>query len=558
MSVPNAATKDTIYIDAEDEITAIIDKVRGSQAKIVALVLPKRSQTLQSIVNLKLLKRTAAQAKKNLVLITSDPNLLPIAGAVGMLVAKTPQSKPEIPAAPSASQEATANNIETVTADDEPVVDANQPVGALAGDSPEETIELDNDKDTAVNKPKAAAAGLAGKKLFNKRLKVPDFDRFRLLLFGGIALVILLIVGSLFAFVILPKATIHVKTDTTNVSTDLTLTAKTSATELDKDNLVIPATKKELKKTENEKAPATGQKNVGEKATGTVSLKNCTNSDDEITLPAGSPMTAGGLTFVTTEPVTLPQSSFSGGGSCKTGSKTVNVAAQAAGDNYNLSSREYSVAGFSNVEATGSNMSGGTTKLVQVVSQQDINNAKDKLLERLNAGAKSELKTQFDGENLQALEDTYGAGDPAVSPTPAANTEGSDVTVSVTITYTELGVKKDDLKQLVEDNVKKNIDASKQVIRDNGLSNPTIRVLDKKSADEARFSLSTISVAGPQLDTDGIKKEVAGKKKGATIKAIQSRPGIQDVQVDYSPFWVFSTPKRTSRITIIFDQSNAQ
>ena len=54
--------KDVIYIDVDDEITTIIDKVRSSQSKILALVLPKRATTLQSIVNMKLLKRSADEA----------------------------------------------------------------------------------------------------------------------------------------------------------------------------------------------------------------------------------------------------------------------------------------------------------------------------------------------------------------------------------------------------------------------------------------------------------------------------------------------------------------
>ena len=96
-----ADSKDTIYVDIDDEITALIDKVRASNAKVVALVLPKRAAVLQSIVNMKLLKRTAENEKKNLVLITSEAGLLPLAGAVGLHVAKTLTSKPEIPPPPS-------------------------------------------------------------------------------------------------------------------------------------------------------------------------------------------------------------------------------------------------------------------------------------------------------------------------------------------------------------------------------------------------------------------------------------------------------------------------
>jgi hypothetical protein len=100
-----ASKKETVYIDIDDEITGVIDKVRNSRAKIVALVLPKRAAVLSSIVNMKLLKKTADADKKNVVLITSEAGLLPIAGAVGMFVAKSLSSKPSIPPAPKKSSD---------------------------------------------------------------------------------------------------------------------------------------------------------------------------------------------------------------------------------------------------------------------------------------------------------------------------------------------------------------------------------------------------------------------------------------------------------------------
>ena len=64
--------KDVVYIDIEDEITGIISKMKESKAKIVALVPPKRSTVLNSVVNLKLLKRAADDSKKRVVLITNE------------------------------------------------------------------------------------------------------------------------------------------------------------------------------------------------------------------------------------------------------------------------------------------------------------------------------------------------------------------------------------------------------------------------------------------------------------------------------------------------------
>ena len=89
--------KDTVYIDIDDEITSIIDKVSSSESKLVAGALPKRATMLQSSVNMKLLKKAADSAKKQVVLITSETSLLPLAGLAGLHVARTLQSKPAIP-----------------------------------------------------------------------------------------------------------------------------------------------------------------------------------------------------------------------------------------------------------------------------------------------------------------------------------------------------------------------------------------------------------------------------------------------------------------------------
>lgn len=57
------SSKAVIYIDTEDDITAIIDRVKAAKSDIVALVPPKRTGVLQSVVNLKLLRRAGPVIK---------------------------------------------------------------------------------------------------------------------------------------------------------------------------------------------------------------------------------------------------------------------------------------------------------------------------------------------------------------------------------------------------------------------------------------------------------------------------------------------------------------
>ena len=62
--------------------------------------------------------------------------------------------------------------------------------------------------------------------------------------------------------------------------------------------------------------------------------------------------------------------------------------------------------------------------------------------------------------------------------------------------------------------------------------------------------MQTSSTVGPLLNIAQIKSQIAGLKKGDLETLIEQNPGVTSVSVKYSPFWVSSTPKNTSKITI--------
>lgn len=557
----SSAQKDTIYIDVDDEITGIIDKLLASRQKIVALVLPKRAAVLQSLVNMKLLKRTADEAGKKIVLITSEAGLLPLAGVVGVHVAKTLQSRPSLPAAPSMKDTPLTVSEDEVGDVSDSDLDPSKPIGELAGlpnEEEDETIEVDNDDEATA--PAAVAAGAASaKKPFNKKLKIPNFEKFRVRLFLGIFALILLIVGLYFANVVMPKAKVTIKTDTSDITTNLDITARPQIDTVDEEKKIVPAENKELKKTDSQKVSATGEKDLGTKATGKVTFALSDCSVDQVNIPSGTGVSSNNLTFITQQDIALKSVKI--GNSCMNSSfkefstGTTSVTAQNAGDKYNLSQRNYSVSGFSNVTAAGTDMTGGTSKIVKVVSQQDVDNAKQKILDQNTQTATDEVTKQLQDDGYYPLKDTFTAGGPLVTSSPNIGDEAGDVTVNVTVTYTMTGAKEDGLKQLIESDAKQHIDPTKQSILDNGLSKAAIRITNKEGNGDIRFNLQTVVSAGPQLDADAIKKEIAGKKRGDAETLIKARPGITDAKVAYSPFWVTHAPKKTSKITIIFEKS---
>ncbi len=72
----------------------------------------------------------------------------------------------------------------------------------------------------------------------------------------------------------------------------------------------------------------------------------------------------------------------------------------------------------------------------------------------------------------------------------------------------------------------------------------------QKDGNEAFISFRGTIVAGPEIDTEAIKNEAAGKKRGEIEQTVGAMPGVNEVVVEYSPFWVYSTPKAAKKITV--------
>ncbi len=553
----SSSDKDTIYIDIDDEITGIIDKLGSSSNKVVALVLPKRATVFQSIVNMKLLKRAADSSNKNLVLITSEAGLLPLAGAAGVYVAKTLTSKPEIPISPQLPDDS-EEAIQEDGSEVEPSVDPNQPIGQLAAGDAVETLVLDDENlppetDDQPLEPKSFEPPAKSKK--DKKLSIPNFERFRLLLVLGILALILLIGGLVFAVTALPKAVITIKTDATNLATNLSLNLSTAATSLKLADNIVPAKLAQQQKTLSQQVPTTGQKNNGSKASGSITMKAqvCAPFPDNpqpSDVPSGTGVSSNGLTYITQANTSFGGGIKPSGQSCITYSADgpTSIIAQSPGANYN-GANVFTVAGRKDVTASvNTAISGGSDSIVQIVNQNDINNAKAKIATN-DGDVKQTLNSQLKGDSYYPIAATYVVGAPAVTASANVGEIANNVTVTETITYTMFGVHKKDLDTLLENSIKTQIDSTKQSILDNGLSKAVYNV-DNISATGAALTLSTTATAGPDLNVTIIREQTAGKKAGAIKSQLQNNPDVTGVDVKLSPFWVSTVPKKTGRITV--------
>ena len=560
---PEKPSKATVYVDAEDEITAVIDKVEGARDKIVALVLPKRSSVMQSTVNMRLLKRAADKADKSVVLITSDAALMPLAGIVGLHVAKNLQSKPEIPEAPTgqapSDKEEKADELDAVSEEHPTKLDYHRSIGELAAthaviDDGEEAIDLDEEPDAEPDKKKSKTPSK------DKKLKIPDFERFRLKLMlaaaGGVALLVFLFL----AIFVLPKATIVVKTTSVPVSAEFSLTTSDSAAALDQEKGIIPAQLKTAEQTVSQSVSATGQQNQGEKASGTVSLKNCSAND--VTVPAGTGVTTSGLTYITQSSTQLDSGNFDILGNCKsTGShvKSVGVVSQTGGAKYNIGpTSSFCVQGYtcsSTNGLTGSSsgsMSGGTDNIITIVTQSDLDKVKQQITAESSDQFSKQFTEQLDKEGLYVVSSTLKLGDPVTTATPGVGQPASTTNVTVKVKYTVIVVTKDDLKKAVTDKLNEQMDKSKQKLStDDVLKGITVEATNQQAPAVVTLDISQTTTAVPIIDIETVKKQSAGQKTSTIKAALTEVAGVEDVEVHLSPFWVSKAPKNGGKITVV-------
>ncbi|MEI8338472.1 MAG: hypothetical protein WCF91_00910 [bacterium] len=542
-----ADKKDTIYVDIDDEITTVIDKVKSSDAKVVALVLPKRAGVFQSIVNMKLLKRAAEADKKNLVLITSEAGLLPLAGAAMIHVAKTPSSKPEIPEGPDME-----DSNEPIEADALSEEDINKPVGELAqGTSADEmeTLTLP-DKDASDDEhlpPKKK--DFKPKK--DKKLAVPNFDKFRLyLLIGGGTLLVLLI-GFLCGTFIFNRATINIQTNAAKVNVDKDLNLSTTARSMDTKTNTLPAKLAQEQKTYTAQATATGQKNTGNKASGSVKMTACSKDASlPSALAAGSGVSSSGQTYITQQTTKFSDTGKSDGSRiCYEALSSTAIVAQSGGTAFNGAST-FSVPGRSDITASlASAVSGGTDNIVTVVNQTDINTAKSKISPS-DSDMRKKLQSKIKSDNYYPINSTYSAGTPNITTSVEAGQPANTVTVTETITYTMFGVRENDINSILEADINKQLDNKSQGILDNGLSTANFTVNNQNNT-SAQLSISATASVGPQVNVDDIKQQSLGKKPGEVRAILETNQDITKVDIKLSPFFVSSIPNSDKKVNVV-------
>ncbi|MBR3323986.1 hypothetical protein IKG24_00380 [Candidatus Saccharibacteria bacterium] len=579
--------KDVVYIEPEEDITDIISKIEGSKSKIVAIVPPKKAGVFKSIVNIKLMMKTGQNAEKTIVLVTTDPSIIKLAAATKIPVTKDLKSAPKIPELDEEvddsevvdvddegeeepedksrkADESDKNDDEKNDKDDNEEKDDEEEKGKEEDTDDKEAKKIDDDdedKKDAEKKP-AKKDKKEGKLAGSNNPVLRWIGTHKKITAGIGAGLVLLIIVCIWAFGIAPAVTITLKLETTtgNFSENISFVDKLADEKVEEGKFYIEEKKFEGKS--EVEFEATGKKNVGEKASGTLSVYAVIDKGGgSVAVNAGSGFSYSGLSYIATGNVVFtydgidadvcdnrdkPVSEFN-----KTGciiSKEINVQATEAGANYNISATTTGWATSSGVYVTkGSAMTGGTDKTITIVQQSDIDKAmKDITSENESVNKEKLLDTLADDDFPIESSFKQTVSDPVSTPAVGEEVaEGKKAKLTVTTTDTIFVIDETKLKEYIAEKAK--LDKGYKIYE---MNDPFVENFTKTDNGYVG-KLKTSYVAGSTITENDIVETVKGKGIGTAKRDLTDNfKGIKSINFETSVPWVTSVPGDTNKITV--------
>lgn len=558
--------KDVVYIEPEDDITDIIARVKGAKQKLVALVPPKKIGVLRSAVNTKLIAKAAKAQEKVVVVVTTDPSLVKLAAAAGIPVAKTLQSRPKIPSEIIEDEKNSGEQVidESDYDDEEAGADADRPASSMPQMASAKSRRVDQEissddieKDSEKEDKKSKKTG-----------KIPTLEKYRKWIIAGGVAFVALIIFLVWAFAFAPAVSIAVSMRTTSNNFSENVSFVTKNGDADPEKGIFYLEQQKIEKTSSVEFSATGEKNVGEKATGTILVGAYLDPKSEgvpLRIMDGVKFKFGELSYSVTSgaSISYPEkdddcenrnsSRFSREGCLLTAKVTVQ--ADGPGTSYNIGTHESgwdtdadtSVAKSVNIYNNAA-FTGGTDKTVTVVSESDFKNAKDKLTNEGREDGRIELTKKF-GDDMVVIDSSLEISTSEPKSTPAVGEEvksGEKPKVEATTTYTMFAVDKTALETFIKKKSESSVAADQKIY---AITTPFFENF-QKDGDKFTAKLKSSTQTGPKVTEEDVLEKAKGKKIGEVQSLLKSINGVSSVKISTSVPWVNSVPNDPNKITI--------
>ena len=352
-----------------------------------------------------------------------------------------------------------------------------------------------------------------------------------------IALAALTIGGFTFYWYV-PKAEVVIYVTPKILEKELTIQVSTKADSIDVNKAIIPGREREIEADGSLSASATGRKLVGDKAKGKVTILNKT--DGKKTFDKGAILVSpDSLRFELVDEVTVASKSaeITSDGETETityGKAEVEAAAADIGPEYNLnkgtelSFKNYTSSKYS--AKTDEGFSGGTSRDIQAVSEEDQQSLLEKLTDQLKSESRQALEAGSD--NQEVFEEGITARVMEENFDKEIGDEAESLNLNLRLKLSALSFSKNDLNGLLLHTL------SESLPDDFQLKTEDIEtIVDEVEIEKSGATIKLVAKAKllPKYDIAELRGNLAGKYPSLVLDYLKTLPNFAKADISLSP-----------------------
>jgi len=561
-------TPKVLYVEIDDEITSLIDRLKKLSQAEVLIVVPDRANLIQSIVNLKILNKEARKLNKNISLVTTDKKGRNLASSIGFAVFEkvTDKKDEDIPIKAALDIEPDEIALSPLQAVKNKLLEF-QPIVKKSKKSLKEII----------NKVRKEKAIKFPQKLSKKEQITFNSQSHREVFVGGFLVIAILLLIFIIR-IALPSATLFIKPKVKQLSyaTNIFFVDQTQK-QKDLDELnqnLINSTPISMVLEKTGSYPATGEIYEGTKAHGEITIYN--NAPATKYLVPSRFQNKDGLIFWSKTAVTVP---------AKKGDTPGEITVQAEADDYDINGKlignrgnidpsDFVLPAIPNLSPSlyygrsKKPMVGGDIKVIKQVLAADIEVAKNKVVEELYKNIKEKLDDYLKERNGKNNTDLVFLDVPAALNYEVLDLQAPENIIGTRQDYVEVKAKmqiyafvysRGELERMLEQEIVDRVHPDMKLAKiDYGTTQ--IRVIEKDfklgrikcalSLDSATvYDFDTKTETGRRLQQK-LKEKILGKSVKEAREILNNSEEIYEVEIHTWPLWTRSLPGVPGNIKI--------
>jgi len=581
-----------IYIKKQEDLASVVEKIILSLSDELILVIPKNSNLAERRLNFKILKREADFSKKKIYLDTEDEKVkrfaqeenIPLvddysqffgseeAGTEGKKMAdifvrkgrgKTRKRSRSGPKEDFSSIEEKTLEKKESFKDKEKEELLNKieelPKGKEGIDFWQRLMEK-NRREKEIENGGGALEEKKLSQIFSKEKR----SKKKIAFFLSLPVFFVLFY---FIFFILPKAEIALNSQQDKKEINVSATIDLEAKKIDLENNLLPGKLLVFQREVDKKFPASGSKQIEERAHGIIRIFNAYSSSPQVLI--GHPtdkkyqtrfLSSDGKIFRLHKRIVIPGAKIVGG-KIVPSHIDVEVFADEPGEEYNIGPSKFVIAAWCEKNSPKCKgfyaqsfqpMKGGAKKKVKVVSQEDIDKAKDLVRKNIEFILEREFKEKIP-EGYLSLENGWQIEEESLDSEVKAGEIKNEFNLKGKFVLKGIVIPKDEFLNFAKGIFSQKEGSEKwKVVEVEGKVNNLSFEKEKEGEKEIVKADLTIEISlKRKIDENEIKKEILGKKIAEAREILSKKEGINSAEISLRPFWLRKIPKKREKVEII-------